>query len=208
MRVSKEASNLSNQTSSAAELPALLSFFTAGQSKSFLPVPDIGLNSGFPGAFDWNDHFDDDDGAWVMSKTSWPELSDKPLIVAVNSLENSYASVAVSRSVNWDGEALVYKIEVPNVVVRGRDRMPQIHMELSAALAALCLQMKLDWQSLVDRYQRGGKAWVIRAEAFIPSKSLAAQLQEIMSDAACRFYDECEAPGSFSGFEEPIVRTR
>jgi hypothetical protein len=207
-RFSKRPITLPVQSTSAADLPALLSFFTRGQVKSFLPVPDIGSNSGFPGEFDWNDPFDDDDGAWIMAKTSWPELNGSPMIVAVNSEENSFASLAIVRTVKWDGDILVYRIEIPKVVVRGRDRLPQIHMELSAAFASLCLQMKTDWQALVDKHKSREKVWTIRPEGIISSKSLAARLDEIMCDAACRFYDECDSPGNFSGFAEPIVKTR
>jgi hypothetical protein len=186
--------------------PQLLSFFSPAQTGWRLLVPDIGANSGFPGPFDWNDHFDDDDGALIVSQTSFPEISEKPGFKAIDEETGRYAFISFLRSARWEDGVLNYCISLPEVGITSEDREPGVNMELSAALAAVCLQMNTDWLWLISKHKGRETDWTIRTIVEIGGPvpdSVRLGLYEISHDAACRLYDEHPKIGQFTGFEEP-----
>jgi len=191
--------------------PPLLSFFSSSVSGWKLQVPDIGANSGFPGAFDWNDHFDDDDGALIVSRTDFPEISTVPGIKAVSEDTAAYAFISFQRSATWDDGVLNYCVSAPTIIKTSRDREVGVNMELSAVFAAVCLQMKTDWFWLIDKLKSHPNEWTIRAVIEISvsaPEDVKEAFYEVASDAACRFYDDYPKAGRFAGFEEPRVTLR
>lgn len=189
-----------------ADFPQLLSGFTPSTTGWKLFVPDIGANSGFPSAFDWNDHFDDDDGAFIVAQTKFPEFSSNPGFKAVSEETGRFAFISFDRSATWEDGVLNYRIALTEVVKKSEDRKCGVNMEIAAALAAACLQMNTDWLWLLKRYEGHEAAWTIRTSVEVAKAMLRGVelgLFEISRDAACRFYDEYPKVGGFTGFEEP-----
>lgn len=189
------------------EFPALLSFFASSTSGWFMQVNDIGSNSGFPGYFDWNDHFDDDDGALILTDTSFSGFPGLTGFKAVSEDTKAFAFVSFCRAATWEGDVLDYRISVSEVAKTSRDRDVGINMELSAALAVVCLQIKTDWFAIIEALKGYQSAWTIRVVIDVPcleASNMRDALYEISNDAACRFYDDHSSVGQFAGFEEPI----
>jgi hypothetical protein len=189
------------------DLPPLLSCFEASKSGWFLQINDIGSNSGFPGYFDWNDHFADDDGALILPETSFPEISRLNGFKAFDKATGASAFISFERSAVWEEHVLVYRISVLEMFKSGSDRPAGINMELSAVLAAVCLQIKTDWVSITENLKSGVSDWTLRTDIELcnGTAELADALYEISNDAACRFYDDYPAAANFTGFEEPTV---
>ncbi|TLX16711.1 hypothetical protein [Rhizobium sp. MHM7A] len=186
--------------------PSLLSFFSPSVSGWKLHVPDIGANSGFPGPFDWNDHFDDDDGVLIVPQTTFPDISAEPGFKAVEEDTGSFAFISFQRSATWEEGVLIYRIALPKIVKTSKDREVGVNMELSAALAAVCLQMQTDWLWLIEELKSHQSDWTIRTIVDVSSSvpdEVKEAFYEISNDAACRFYDDNPRVGQFTGFEEP-----
>lgn len=190
------------------EFPQLLSFFSPSVSGWRLQVPDIGANSGFPGPFDWNDHFDDDDGALIVPQTTFPDISAKPGFKAVDEETGSFAFISFQRSATWEDGVLNYRLALPKIVKTSKDREVGVNMELSAVLAAVCLQMQTDWLWLIEELKSHQSDWTLRTIVDVSSSvpdEVKEAFYEISNDAACRFYDDQPRVGQFTGFEEPTL---
>jgi hypothetical protein len=188
--------------------PALLSFFSPSGSGWKLHISDIGANSGFPSAFDWNDHFDDDDGALIVARTVFPDISAKSGFKALDEKTGRFAFISFHRFAVWDGNVLNYRIALPEIVKTSEDRDVGVNMELSAAFAAMCLQIQTDWAWLIDELRHHPVEWTIRTIVeVVPSfpDDVKNAFYEIANDAACRFYDDYPRDGQFTGFEEPSL---
>jgi hypothetical protein len=188
------------------EFPQLLSFFSPSSSGWKLHVPDIGSNSGFPGPFDWNDHFDDDDGALIHSQTTFPDISAGHGFKAVDEETGSFAFISFHRSATWEDGVLNYRITLPKIVKTSKDREVGINMELSAALATVCLQLKTDWLWMIEELKSHPADWTVRTIVEVSSSvpdEVTEAIYDISNDAACRFYDDYPRAGQFTGFEEP-----
>ena len=188
------------------DFPPLLSGFTPSSAGWKLFVCDIGANSGFPSAFDWNDYFDDDDGALIVAQTNFPDISPKPGFKATDEETGRFAFISFHRSASWEDGVLNYRIALPEVIKTSDNRKCGVNMEIAAVLAAACLQMQVDWSWLLNKFVGHEGDWTIRTNVEVSRPVPHAAelgLYETSTDAACRFYDGCPKVGRFAGFEEP-----
>ncbi len=139
----------------------------------FINVPTIGTNGGFGSGYDWNDDFDDDDGALILGKDA--RFVDEDAIMkhrrknlggfmAVPHHGEGFAHLTFRRRAFFDGNVLFYDLKTPRIMVTSENRENGINMEASAVYAALGLQLLTDFDHLVRHFSSREDAWLIQPQ--------------------------------------------